>query len=115
MSLFSLTFRQIRGSSFSVSRTLKGVVRGHVMSDMHFVSKSVKFFGRHLPQTVFRSVPIRSVKSRLFFTVTPSRTVTPRDDTNYPQALEITGLLDVSKSFTWVYYKTKGYKKSLMP
>ena len=30
MSLFSLTFRQIRGSSFSVSRTLKGVVRGHI-------------------------------------------------------------------------------------
>ena len=31
-----------------------------------------------------------------------------------PQALEITGLLDVSVFFSWVYYKTKGYKKSLM-
>ena len=28
---FSLTFRQIRGSSFSVSRTLKGVVRGQLV------------------------------------------------------------------------------------
>ena len=34
---------------------------------------------------------------------------------NNPQALEITELLDVSMSFSWVYYKTKGYKKSLMP
>jgi hypothetical protein len=33
---------------------------------------------------------------------------------NNPQALEITGLLDVSASFSWVYYKTKGNKKSLM-
>jgi len=35
MSLFSLTFRQIRGSSFSVSRTLKGVVRGQLSLVLH--------------------------------------------------------------------------------
>ena len=56
-------------------------------------SKSDKFFERHLPWSAFRSVHLRSVKSRLFFTVTSSRPITPRDDTNYPQAIEITGLL----------------------
>jgi hypothetical protein len=65
----------------------------YLMSDMHFVSKSDKFFGRHLPQTAFRSVHLRSVKSRLFFTVTSPSNHPHRDDTNYPQALEITGLL----------------------
>jgi hypothetical protein len=56
-------------------------------------SKSDKFFGRHLPQTVFRSVHLRSVKSRLFFTVTSSRTTLIGTSPNNPQALEITGLL----------------------
>lgn len=50
-------------------------------------SKSDKFFERHLPQTVFRSVPIRSVKSRLFLTVTPPSNHPHRDDTNYPKPL----------------------------
>ena len=31
------------------------------------------------------------------------------------QSLDIIELLDVPMSFSWVYYKTKGYKKSLTP
>ncbi len=54
-------------------------------------SKSDKFFERRLPWSAFRSVHLQSVKSRLFFTLTSLRTVTHRDDTNYPQALDISG------------------------
>ena len=58
----------------------------------------------------------RSVISRIVFgDVTFLRTDILGTSPNDPQALEITGLLDVSVFFSWVYYKTKGYKKSLMP
>ena len=86
---FSYTF----GSSwFPPSSVLPISLYGVTTSLIVISSKSDKFFERHLPWSAFRSVHLRSVKSRLFFTVTSSRTVTPRDDTNYPQALEITGL-----------------------
>ena len=69
----------------------------------------------HLPWSVFRSVHLRSVKSHHSSVVTSSRTTTIGTSPNNPQTLEITELLDVSVFFSWMYYKTKGYKISLMP
>ena len=82
-------------------------------------SKSDKFFERHLPGRLFvPSPPIRYLLSRLLrdFLLKPSLS---RD--NFPirpyllKSLDLCGVWDVSASVAWMYYKAKGYKKSLMP
>ena len=75
-------------------------------------SKSDKFFERHLPWSVFRSVPIRSVKSHHSFAVTSPSNHRPSGlHLTIRKPLKLRDFWDVSMSFSWVYYKTKGYKK----
>ena len=81
-------------------------------------SKSDKFFERHLPGRLFVPSPpichFSSFSSRDF----PHELSSNRDEIpirpHRSNPLDLSGFLDVSASVAWVYYKTKGHRKSLM-
>lgn len=110
-------FSYIFGSSwFSPSSVLPISLYWVITSLIVISSKSDKFFERHLPWSAFRSVHLRSVKSHHSFTVTsPSNHPSSGLHLTIRKPLKLRDFWDVSMSFSWVYYKTKGYKKSLMP